>query len=126
MRAQIFTPGPGRSTVGTLVYLLIGPVIWAAHFMTVYAAQGWLCAIGAAQDRIIAAVFALTLPPLLALAAALFMPAGLARLLRASDWGEETQHFLAGAMRLLSLLSLLAVLYFATAAALLPACPALR
>lgn len=120
-------PQPGRSTAGTLIFLLLGPLVWGARFVAAYGAQGAMCELGAPQAAVTAALLAITVPALAVLVFALAAPAATARLLRAHKWGSETGVFLSAAMRILVALSIFGVLGEGLLAPLiLPACPVLR
>lgn len=116
------------STAGTAAYLLLGPLLWAAHFTVLYATQSGACAIfgaGAGPVPTIVIVIA-TLLVLGLMVAAMLKPHATSELLQAGRWGEPVQRFCDRVMALLAGLSLFAVVGAAAGAVLLPSCPPLR
>jgi hypothetical protein len=111
-----------RSTVATILWLLFGPIVWATHLTTIYAAHALLCARGAvdapASVAIVATILALTF-----MAAAAKMAA---RPREAPGRHAEEQSFHRRVMLWLTALSALAVVWAGTAAAVIPACTPLR
>jgi hypothetical protein len=123
-------PGP---IAGALVYLLLGPLVWAAHLFLVYAPQSMLCAFrltgfaNAGPLLIEAVVGAVTLLAAIPLLLAILFPHGAARLLRAAGFLRgENGAFMVLVMRLLAALSLAGVLWAGATLLLLPACAQLR
>jgi hypothetical protein len=117
-----------RSTAGTLVFILIGPIAWALHLSVLYFSQSMLCAHGAADTGI---AFGIGLAPfiigvatagalLLVMSATLF-PQRASRLLSAG-WGGETGEFNMRVMGALALLSSIGVAWGGLAALILPSC----
>ena len=115
----------GRSNLGTLLYFLTGPLVWALHFGVLYAGQSMLCALGAASP-VSAFVTIVTLFALAFIAFALVVPDILRDGQGAQHWAEEVQIFLDSAMRILAFLSGMGVIWGGITAFLLPACAALR
>lgn len=120
-----------RRTIGTLVFLLIGPLAWAAHFTVIYGAQSSLCAFDAGET----AAGTNPLAGLIILVATLAGIGGVAlaawRPFPVLSWlapGEapHDRAFLAFVMRALAALSGLAMLYAGIASIVLPACAQLR
>jgi len=118
--------------MGTLVFLCIGPLLWAAQLMLIYGPQSSLCAYGIGTDAgggnplvvgIIVIVSALCIG---LTAAALLRPEAAYALVTGARPSGETWPFLTWVMRALAALSLLAMLYAALGAVLLPACAQLR
>ncbi|MEX0405587.1 hypothetical protein ABGN05_07945 [Aquibium sp. LZ166] len=44
---ELLTPNPKPSTVGTLVYILFGPILWALQFTLIYGGHTLACSQGA-------------------------------------------------------------------------------
>lgn len=123
---------PG-SVASALVYLLLGPLVWAGHLFLVYAPQSMLCAFrltgfaGAGPLLIEAVIGAVTLLAAIALVLAILFPRGTARLLRAAGFLRgENGAFMMLVMRLLAALSLAGVLWAGATLLWLPACAQLR
>jgi hypothetical protein len=103
------TPSPVRAGGA-----LFGPLVWAAHFLIVYASESLLCRLadGAAHTALLAVA------TLLALAAVLV---DVAAQRRRGD-GDDLGGFIAASRIGLDLLSVLAILLVALAGLALPAC----
>ncbi|HET6628160.1 MAG TPA: hypothetical protein VFG91_00130 [Woeseiaceae bacterium] len=134
MRMQKMQAGedPG-SVASALIYLLIGPLVWAGHLFLVYAPQSALCAFritgfaSIAPRLIEAVVVAVTVPAAVALLLAIGRPRQTARLFRAAGFLDgENGRFMVSVMRLLAALSFAGVLWAGATVLLLPACPQLR
>jgi hypothetical protein len=116
-----------RQMIGTLVFLLIGPIIWAADLTIIYGAQSSLCAFRALDQGSVGVLVVATTAVLILLdALVLLRPHRFFRLLTSAPPPAAQWDFLRGTMRLLAALSGLAMLYFGAAALLLPACAQLR
>lgn len=117
-----------RQMIGTLAFLLTGPILWAADLTAIYGAQSSLCAFGAIGPNSIGwLVIATSALLLLADIIALARPRMVFHLLTGTSPPDESQWtFLAGVMRVLAGLSALTITYFALAAVLLRACAQLR
>jgi hypothetical protein len=123
---------PG-SVAGPILYLLCGPLIWAAHLLLVYVPQSGLCAfritgVAAVDSQLISILIGVaTASSAITLAVALRWPTSMARLFRATNFLEgENGSFMQSVMRLLAALSLAGVLWAGATALLLPPCPQLR
>lgn len=116
-----------RPMVGTLTFILAGPILWAVDLTAIYGAQSSLCAFDVLPQPVIGWLVA-DISALLALAAGLAAarPQPLFGLLVGAQPPAEQWDFLQGTMRLLVALSLLAIVYFTLAATVLPACAQLR
>lgn len=117
-----------QSTIGALLYVLFGPVVWAAHFTLIYGAQAMLCALAAESDPSLAVrgiVAALSAVALALLVAAALQPDRIYTALGAGPWPIATQNFQRRVMVLLMMLSLFGVVASAATASL-PVCAALR
>ncbi|GLQ55343.1 hypothetical protein [Devosia nitrariae] len=121
-----------RQMIGTLIFILIGPILWALQLTLIYGAQSSLCAfevgIGANGGNVLAAGTVIGASVLcMALAVAAFvMPGASYRLITGASSPDDQWPFLTSVMRILAGLSLLAMLYAALGAVLLPACAQLR
>jgi hypothetical protein len=116
-----------RQMIGTLVFLLSGPMIWAADLAMIYGAQSSLCAFGVLDQEGVGVLVVASTAVLIVLDGALILrPRPFFRLLTSAPPPEAQWGFLRGAMRLLAVLSVLAMIYFCAAALLLPACAQLR
>lgn len=116
-----------RSTVGTLIYLLAGPLTWGLHFTVIYGAQSTLCAVGGAPDRAVALVMAIaTITALALLAGIVARPDHVAAALGAGDWAPPVRLFQRRVMVLLAILSAFGIAGAGLAATFLPACAALH
>jgi hypothetical protein len=101
------------------VYLLLGPVIWLLHFTAVYAMQSILCAVAWPIHLAPAAIITGT-------ALALVMVVILTLRRRRCDDGHSSSSFVRRIMRVLSLLSTVAIIWGCFAALLLHPCAPLR
>lgn len=121
-----------RQGIGTLVFILVGPIIWAVHLTLVYGSQSSLCAFNLVEDRsggTDAIVYIILAATALFIAAAGF---GAVRasfvytLIAGTDPPLEQIGFIIATMRILAGLSILAMLYVGLSAVILPACDQLR
>ncbi len=114
---------------GTILFILFGPIVWAAHLALSYAAHAALCAAG---DRLPLGPTALpwvlgaaTITAALLIAVAMLAP-NLVRIPIGAVREGENATFATAAMRTLGLLSLTGVGYFGLAMLLVPLCLPLR
>jgi len=114
--------GAGSAT-GAIVAMLIGPIVWALHFLAIYGGHAMLCARAAAIDPS-AVVAVATVIAIAILVAALRFRGAAARLLRAAPAAPRS--FQGRAMTLLALLSMLGIAWAGATVAALPACLILR
>ena len=119
------------SVFSAVAFLLAGPLIWAGHLLLVYGPQSALCAFGTTgmlevdKSLISAVVLIVTAAAAIPLLIILLRPAATARLLRFNpEGGDHT--FSTRVTRLLTALSLIAVLLAGAAALLLDPCAQLR
>lgn len=114
------------STLGTIAFLLLGPIVWAVHFGALYGVQSVACAVassgGAARPWIIAFILVATIIALAVLGASLARPRHFEALLHARTWPEHQLAFQRRAMRVLVILSVFAVAAPATALPIIDAC----
>ncbi|MBU1209981.1 MAG: hypothetical protein KJ587_01760 [Alphaproteobacteria bacterium] len=124
-------PRPG-STVGTIVYILLGPIIWAAHFTALYFGQSVTCQItGSGRPETIASainlgIWAATAIAASLLAMALHSPARFEVLFGTDVWQSDQRGFHRQTMAVLSGLSLFAILAAASGTLLIDPCAVLR
>lgn len=120
-----------RRTIGTLIYLLIGPLLWAAHLTVVYGSQSSLCAfdLGEATNGsnglATALVVVATLLCIGLIALVVWRPHPVLGWLAPGEPPLD-RPFLTWVMRALSALAALAILYAGVASVILPACAQLR
>jgi hypothetical protein len=126
MSGAIDNAANGRSPVGTVFYILIGPIVWAAHFSVLYFIQSMLCAHGTAERSVPIVIGAATLVAILPLAAAPLLRHKTAGLFRASGWGAESHAFHGRLMTGLAILSVAGVIWAAVPALLIDSCMPLR
>lgn len=122
---------PVASAVGTMLFVLYGPLIWALHFLVVYGGHASLCAVGVeagimGQPVQLVLVWTATLLALAAIAAGLFWPRQVQGVLHAVSLVEIDNRLLVRIMRLLALLSFLAVVFAGLASLIVPFCAQLR
>ncbi|GHA36075.1 hypothetical protein GCM10007989_35170 [Devosia pacifica] len=122
------TPRP----IGTLVFLMAGPILWAAHLTLIYGSQSALCgfAVGTgpsgSNTLASASVIAGTVLVLGLLLALLIWPHPVYKTLSGAKMPGDQQPLMLFVMRFLNGLSILAVLYAGVAVQLLDACADLR
>jgi hypothetical protein len=120
-----------RRTIGTLTFILIGPLLWAAHLTAIYGSQSSLCAFdvgvsaGDSNTLVSVLVVVVTLVCIGFLAVAIWRPQPILGWLAPGEPPIDLA-FLTWVMRALSCLAALAILYAGTASILLPACAQLR
>jgi hypothetical protein len=122
--------GRTGSMIGTFLFVLFGPLVWAGHLLAIYGSHASLCEFGALQ------LFGLPIVPILLLvatigalallAAGLCWPRRVQALLRADVGEGEERGWLTRLMRLLTGLSLVGVAYAGVAIMLVPICLPLR
>jgi hypothetical protein len=117
------------NVVGTILFILFGPIVWAAQLGVSYAAHAALCAAG---DRLPLGAPALPwvlgaamVVAVLLIAVAMLSP-NLVRVPVGAVRRGEDAAFATAVMRTLGLLSLLGVGYFGLTMLLLPLCLPLR
>ncbi|MBD8066097.1 hypothetical protein IC608_11500 [Devosia sp. PTR5] len=113
--------------IGTLIFILTGPILWAADLTIIYGAQSSLCAFGALPPQIVGWLVLAPCVILMGLVLlALAKPSPVFRGLTGASPPPEQWPFLLSITRLLGGISVLAMVYFSIAALLLPACGQLR
>jgi hypothetical protein len=127
-------PGGRRAdgpVAGAIVFLLVGPIIWAGHFLFVYGPQSALCAFGSggSHERAIivtALIAVVTIAALLLQVLALLRPQSLAALLRFRSAEQSERDFAVRVSRLLTAMSMLGVAWVGSTAVFIDACGQLR
>ncbi|WEX89712.1 hypothetical protein PZN02_005024 [Sinorhizobium garamanticum] len=113
-----------------IFFLLTGPILWAGHFLLVYGVQSVVCVVGsgagAPPDLIQTSIVVVTLGAILLLCFALFFPGRLAHVLRYETADPHNRIFSIRVERLLSLLSLIGVIWSGTSVFLIDVCGLLR
>jgi len=120
-----------RRTIGTLIFILTGPLLWAGHLTAIYGSQSSMCAFGVGtsdggQNLLVSGIIGVvTLAFVALIGVAMARPhTVLGWLARREPPPDRT--FLTWVMRLLAALSALAIIYAGAAAIILPACAQLR
>jgi len=117
---------------GAILYLLAGPIIWAAHLLLVYGPQSALCAfrvtgMAAAEPWLISALVAgVTVLAMAAIALILWRPRRTARFFRFDTASDGQRSFVISVMRLLAVLSLIGIAWAGATTLLLAPCAQLR
>jgi hypothetical protein len=112
---------PRPSAVGTIVYLILGPILWAVQLTVIYGGSTLLCVTGVPPGASTALVALTTAAAFIAGAGAMLFRATVARWFGVSP-GAEGRSTLDALARLLDLLSLVAILWTGSAAVVLQAC----
>lgn len=116
-----------RQMIGTLVFILVGPILWAVHLTVTYGAQSSLCAFDAASETFITAMIIGSAAVFIGLTAlAMLKERSCFALLAGTSPPDEQWPFLKTLMKLLGALSVLGMIYFSIASLILPACAQLR
>ncbi|OHV81974.1 hypothetical protein [Ensifer sp. LCM 4579] len=123
-------PGKEAPTASAVFFLVAGPILWAAHLLVVYGVQSVTCAVGnsavAPSVLIQASVVLVTLGAILLLCFGLFFPGRLAHMLGYEMPEPHNRTFSVRVERLLSLLSLMGVVWSGTSVFLIDVCGLLR
>lgn len=120
-----------RQDMGTLVFILTGPIVWALHLTLVYASQSSLCAFNAGESAagksiVVAIILAATVLCIAAAGYSAARPGVVHALIARAALPAEQAGFIVAVMRILAWLSMLAMLYAGMGAVMLPACEQLR
>lgn len=123
-------PSSNRQGIGTLIFILVGPIVWAVHLTLVYGSQSSLCAFNLedrGENSAVVAIILLVTTMSIAVVGfsavrANFIHALITRGIPSTDQVE----FIVTIMRVLSGLSILAMFYAGLSAVFLPACHPLR
>jgi hypothetical protein len=118
------------SIVGTLIFILFGPIVWALHLMATYAGHASLCDVGAGRPDLLAplpvVLAAATMVAALLLGTAVVRPGLVRSVLRAVPASSPEAGFATRVMQWLVLLSLFGVTFSGLAMLILPLCQQLR
>ena len=119
-------PGPLRFII-VFAITLIGPFTWALHFAAVYGVQHMACSVMGKNAEAVVQTFVCvaSVIGLMILAVPLLAPQLPERVFSWSNVQSETSHFLLSVMRLLTLLSLLGVVWAGLTVFFLPECVSL-
>lgn len=116
-----------RIEIGGILFLLAGPILWALHFLAIYGAQSTLCALGepglGILNSVNVAIIGATVVGVTVLGWLVIAPNALQRMM--SD-AQSSDTFIISVMRLLTLLSIVAIIWEGAAFSLLPACDQVR
>ncbi|MGZ8188338.1 MAG: hypothetical protein ACXWTN_06190 [Methylosarcina sp.] len=115
-----------EKSVGTVLIALTGPlIVWGLHFGVVYSAHHLACTLLSGHSAVYWAQWSIIIATVIALLALLLLivkPYFVLRIDRDGTMTEASRSFLPGVMRMLALLSYLAVLYAGGASFFIPAC----
>ena len=117
-----------RRALGTLIFLIVGPCLWALHFTLIYGPQSALCGLelgttdGGHNAIAATTVGVVTIGTLLLGGLSYVFAHACYRLLCGASPPPDQWPYLQFIMRLLTALSLLAIAYAGIAAIFLPAC----
>ena len=115
-----------------IVFMLLGPITWAVHFLVIYGGQASACALQVSGSlelqEVYVALFVIVVTALFGAQLGFFAwrPAAAARLLHFDADEEESQAFSTKVMQALALLSLFGVVGSGAAAFMVDACAAIR
>ena len=121
-----------RQGIGTLIFILVGPIVWAVHLTLIYGSQSSLCAFNLGEDRsggndAVVAIILIATAVFVAIVGFSAVRASFVHTLIArADPPEEQFGFIVTIMRILAGLSIVAMLYAGIGAVILPACDQLR
>lgn len=114
--------GAGRSTAGTILMILLGPILWSGHFAAIYMIQSMLCAHEVGVLAIQPIIALLTVAAAALIAIALGAPERTRGLFGTDGWSEDEQRFHWRLMTLLSVLSAVGVAWAGLTVFFVPAC----
>lgn len=120
-----------RQDMGTLIFILLGPIVWAIHLTLIYGSQSSLCAFNAGESAagrnvVVGIILAATVLCIAATGYSAARPGFVHALVARATLPAEQAGFIVAVMRLLAGLSILAMLYAGLGAVMLPACEQLR
>jgi hypothetical protein len=121
-----------RQGIGTLIFILVGPIVWAAHLTLVYGSQSSLCAFDLGEDgsggnrAVVGIILFATIAGIAAVGFSAVHPSFVHALITRAAPPAEQAGFIVTIMRILAGLSMLAMLYAGLGAIILPACHPLR
>lgn len=119
-------PPPHRKLAGTVLYLLLGPIVWAGHLTIIYGTHAVLCVRGLADGPFDTQVIiaGATGVALAGTTAAAFI--GWRRQRGAGQDTEGVSGFQHGVMSLLALLAAIGIAFFGATPLFVPPCLQLR
>lgn len=121
-----------RQGIGTLIFILIGPIVWAVHLTLIYGSQSSLCAFHLGEDRsggnstVVAIILLVTIMNIATVGFSAVRASFVHALIARGAPPAEQARFIVTIMRILAGLSMLAMLYGSLGAIFLPACDPLR
>jgi hypothetical protein len=124
-------PSSNRQGIGTLIFILVGPIVWAVHLTLIYGSQSSLCAFNLNEDRgessaVVAIILLVTALSIAVVGFSAVRPNFIHALIARGMSPTEQAKFIVTIMRVLSGLSILAMFYAGLSAVFLPACEPLR
>jgi hypothetical protein len=124
-------PTSNRQGIGTLIFILVGPIVWAVHLILVYGSQSSLCAFNLSEDRgensaVVAIILLVTAMSIAVVGFSAVRANFIHALITRGIPPTEQVEFIVTIMRVLSGLSILAMFYAGLSAVFLPACHPLR
>jgi hypothetical protein len=124
-------PSSNRQGIGTLIFILVGPIVWAVHLTLIYGSQSSLCAFNLNEDRgensaVVAIILLVTALSIAVVGFSAVRPNFIHALIARGMPPTEQAKFIVTIMRVLSGLSILAMFYAGLSAVFLPACDPLR
>ncbi|SCY09732.1 hypothetical protein SAMN05216420_102287 [Nitrosospira sp. Nl5] len=121
-----------RQGMGTLVFILFGPIVWAVHLTLIYGSQSSLCAFNPGEDRaggdglVISIILAATAVCIAIVGFSAVRAGSVHALIARVAPPAEQVGFILATMRVLAGLSILAMFYGGLGAVILPGCDQLR
>jgi hypothetical protein len=121
-----------RQGIGTLIFILVGPIVWTLHLILIYGSQSSLCAFNLSADKsgenatVVAIVLVATIVCVAAVGFSAIRVSFVHTLIARADPPAEQMGFIVTIMRILAGLSILAMFYAGLGAVILPACEQLR
>ncbi|HJT50980.1 MAG TPA: hypothetical protein VJ734_03480 [Nitrosospira sp.] len=121
-----------RQGIGTLIFILVGPIVWAVHLTLIYGSQSSLCAFNLGEDRsggnstVVAIILIATAVFIATVGFSAVRANFVHTLIARTAPSAEQVGFIVTIMRILAGLSILAMLYGGIGAVILPACDQLR
>lgn len=113
------------STIGTLVFVLWGLVVWGLQFTAMYLGHTWFCALGASLGTTTALAAILTAVAVAAILPVAWAPSRPAALAGLDSRDDDPRHLILMA-RAVALLSIIAALWTGGAAIVVGACELAR
>lgn len=125
-------PRSNYQGIGTLIFILLGPIVWAVHLTLIYGSQSTLCAFNPGEDRsggndtIVAIILAATIACVAVVGFSAVRASFVHALIARAAPPVEQVGFIMTIMRVLAGLSILAMFYAGLSVFILPACDPLR